>query len=119
MADESETNFRLALATSSVVEPGCLDHDHALFLKHPNCIGTHACHPSMDQDPGFSAALNEAKIGAQEGGVPIGASLVSSSGEILGKGHNMRVQRGSATLHVRPPLLSYNMPELCSLIKTG
>lgn len=54
----------------------------------------------MDQDPGFIAAVEEAKVGASEGGVPIGAALVSKDGKILGRGHNMRVQKGSATLHV-------------------
>ncbi len=56
----------------------------------------------MDQDPGFIAALEEAKIGASEGGVPIGACLVSEDGKILGRGHNMRVQKCSATLHASP-----------------
>lgn len=54
----------------------------------------------MDQDPGFIAAVEEAKKGAAEGGVPIGAALVSKDGKILGRGHNMRVQKGSAILHV-------------------
>jgi hypothetical protein len=54
----------------------------------------------MEQDPGFIAAVEEAKKGAAEGGVPIGAALVSKDGKILGRGHNMRVQKGSATLHV-------------------
>lgn len=55
----------------------------------------------MESDIGFQAALEEAKQGAAEGGVPIGACLVSADGEILGRGHNMRIQKGSATLHVR------------------
>jgi cytosine/creatinine deaminase len=50
-------------------------------------------------DPGFVAALEEAKSGFAEGGVPIGACLVSQDGRILGRGHNMRVQKGSAILH--------------------
>lgn len=54
----------------------------------------------MDSDPGFVAAVEEAKAGFEEGGVPIGACLVSKEGKILGRGHNMRVQKGSATLHV-------------------
>ena len=54
-----------------------------------------------DSDPGFLAAVQEAKSGFAEGGVPIGACLVSKDGKILGRGHNMRVQKGSATLHVR------------------
>ncbi|KAI4282751.1 MAG: hypothetical protein L6R38_002710 [Xanthoria sp. 2 TBL-2021] len=53
----------------------------------------------MDNDPGFAAAVEEARLGLQEGGIPIGACLLSSDGEILGRGHNMRVQKGSATLH--------------------
>lgn len=53
-----------------------------------------------ETDPGFLAALEEAKKGAAEGGVPIGACLVSKDGKILGRGHNLRVQKGSATLHV-------------------
>jgi cytosine deaminase len=56
----------------------------------------------METDAGFIAALEEAKKGAAEGGVPIGAALVSKDGRILGRGHNMRVQKGSATLHVSP-----------------
>lgn len=54
----------------------------------------------MEQDPGFIAAVEEAKQGLSEGGVPIGAALVSKDGKILGRGHNMRVQKGSAVLHV-------------------
>ena len=52
-------------------------------------------------DAGFQAALEEAKKGASEGGVPIGACLVSADGKtILGRGHNMRMQNGSPTIHV-------------------
>jgi cytosine/creatinine deaminase len=50
-------------------------------------------------DAGFKAALAEAKKGAAEGGIPIGAALVSADGNILGQGHNMRIQKASATLH--------------------
>ncbi|MCJ1338799.1 cytosine deaminase [Bachmanniomyces sp. S44760] len=53
----------------------------------------------MEREPGFITALDEAKTGAGEGGVPIGACLVSREGKILGQGHNLRVQKGSATLH--------------------
>ncbi|GKZ19102.1 cytosine deaminase [Aspergillus brasiliensis] len=53
----------------------------------------------METDPGFIAAVEEAKQGAAEGGVPIGACLVSKDGKILGRGHNMRVQKGSPVLH--------------------
>jgi creatinine deaminase len=44
------------------------------------------------------AAIEEAEAGLREGGIPIGSVLVHS-GRILGRGHNRRVQRGSAVLH--------------------
>ncbi|GAB7354097.1 hypothetical protein MBLNU459_g4665t2 [Dothideomycetes sp. NU459] len=53
----------------------------------------------MEHDAGFQAALGEAKQGASQGGVPIGACLVAADGKILGRGHNMRIQNGSATIH--------------------
>lgn len=46
----------------------------------------------------LSAAVDEAEQGRAEGGIPIGAVLVHD-GRILGRGHNRRVQRGSAILH--------------------
>lgn len=64
----------------------------------------------MESDPGFVAALEEAKQGYAEGGVPIGAALVSKGGKILGRGHNMRVQKGSATLHVSQSYTSSPIP---------
>ncbi len=44
------------------------------------------------------AAIEEAQAGLAEGGIPIGSVLVID-GEIVGRGHNQRVQRGSAILH--------------------
>ncbi|KAF2202880.1 cytosine deaminase [Delitschia confertaspora ATCC 74209] len=52
-----------------------------------------------ERDAGFIAAVEEAQKGSNEGGVPIGAALVSADGKILGRGHNMRLQKDSATLH--------------------
>jgi cytosine deaminase len=46
----------------------------------------------------LQAAIEEARTGLSEGGVPIGSVLVID-GEIVGRGHNRRVQRGSAILH--------------------
>jgi cytosine/creatinine deaminase len=43
-------------------------------------------------------AIEEAELGLREGGIPIGAVLVHD-GRIIGRGHNRRVQQGSATLH--------------------
>jgi creatinine deaminase len=49
-------------------------------------------------DPLMQAAIDEAKQGLAEGGIPIGSVLVID-GQIVGRGHNRRVQRGSAILH--------------------
>ena len=46
----------------------------------------------------LEAAIEEAELGLAEGGIPIGAALVHN-GRILGRGHNRRVQQGSAVLH--------------------
>jgi len=46
----------------------------------------------------MNAAIEEAEAGMREGGIPIGSVLVHQ-GRILGRGHNRRVQRGSAVLH--------------------
>lgn len=49
-------------------------------------------------DPFLQEAIKEARIGLAEGGIPIGSVLVVN-GEIIGRGHNRRVQKGSAILH--------------------
>lgn len=49
-------------------------------------------------DPFMQAAIEEAEAGFAEGGIPIGSVLVHG-GKIIGRGHNRRVQKGSAVLH--------------------
>jgi cytosine/creatinine deaminase len=49
-------------------------------------------------DPFLQAAIDQAKLGLAEGGIPIGSVLVID-GRIVGIGHNQRIQRGSAILH--------------------
>ncbi|MCX7366501.1 MAG: nucleoside deaminase [Alphaproteobacteria bacterium] len=49
-------------------------------------------------DAFMQAAIEEARLGLAEGGIPIGSVLVHE-GRIIGRGHNRRVQRGSAILH--------------------
>lgn len=49
-------------------------------------------------DEFMAAALEEARQGLAEGGIPIGSVLVLD-GKIVGRGHNRRVQKGSAILH--------------------
>lgn len=46
----------------------------------------------------MKAAIDEARKGLSEGGIPIGSVLVKD-GKIIGRGHNQRVQKGSPTLH--------------------
>lgn len=50
------------------------------------------------RDPFLQAAIDEAKQGLAEGGIPIG-SVIVHQGKILGRGHNMRVQEGDPLLH--------------------
>ena len=52
----------------------------------------------MPADPFLEAALEEARQGLAEGGIPIGSVLVVED-RIVARGHNRRVQRGSAVLH--------------------
>ena len=49
-------------------------------------------------DEYLAAALKEAQDGASEGGIPVG-SVIVHDGRIIGRGHNRRVQQGSAVLH--------------------
>lgn len=47
----------------------------------------------------LSTALDEARAGLAEGGVPIGAALYGADGVLLGRGHNRRVQDGDPSAH--------------------
>ncbi|WP_024681616.1 nucleoside deaminase [Pseudomonas syringae] len=49
-------------------------------------------------DAFMQAAIDEAQLGLDEGGIPIG-SVIVHAGKIIGRGHNRRVQEGSATRH--------------------
>lgn len=52
----------------------------------------------MAQDPFLKAAIEEARQGYAEGGIPIGSVLVRG-GKIIGRGHNRRVQQGDPMAH--------------------
>ena len=54
--------------------------------------------PTDDDIRFMQAAIDEAKRGLAEGGIPIG-SVLAIDGEIVGRGHNRRVQQGSPVLH--------------------
>ncbi|MET8493996.1 nucleoside deaminase [Streptomyces cellulosae] len=47
----------------------------------------------------LAAALEEARAGLAEGGIPIGAALYGSDGALLGRGRNRRVQDGDPSMH--------------------
>jgi cytosine/creatinine deaminase len=47
----------------------------------------------------LAVALEEARYGRLEGGIPIGAALFSKSGKLVSRGHNRRVQQGDPSMH--------------------
>ena len=52
-----------------------------------------------DYERMLNVALEEARLGLAEGGVPIGAALFDSAGVLLGRGHNRRVQDADPAIH--------------------
>ena len=52
-----------------------------------------------DHQSMLETAVQEARIGLSEGGIPIGAGLFDSDGVLLGRGHNRRVQEGDPSMH--------------------
>jgi len=71
----------------------------------------HSCSPSpaavmsfrSPDQPDYAAmlavAIEEARAGLAEGGIPIGAALFGADGTVLGRGHNRRVQEGDPSIH--------------------
>ena len=55
--------------------------------------------PSVDTNEMLAVAIEEAKLGLAEGGIPIGAALFDAGGNILGRGHNRRIQEGDPSIH--------------------
>ncbi|MEW2081738.1 nucleoside deaminase [Streptomyces sp. NPDC005283] len=53
----------------------------------------------MEYESWLSTALDEARAGLAEGGIPIGAALYGADGTLLGRGHNRRVQDGDPSMH--------------------
>jgi len=47
----------------------------------------------------LEVAIEEARLGLSEGGIPIGAALFDSDGNLLGRGHNRRVQENDPSIH--------------------
>ena len=57
----------------------------------------------MTSEPNYrqmlALALAEARKGLAEGGIPIGAAIFDTDGQLMGAGHNRRVQNGDPSLH--------------------
>jgi cytosine deaminase len=53
----------------------------------------------LDHQAMLDIAIEEARIGLREGGIPIGAALFDGDGNLLGRGHNRRVQESDPSIH--------------------
>ncbi|MDJ0653980.1 MAG: nucleoside deaminase [Xanthomonadales bacterium] len=53
----------------------------------------------MDYEAMLAVAIEEARLGLAEGGIPIGAALCDRDGNVLGRGHNRRVQEDDPSIH--------------------
>src|SRR4028119_2470281 len=54
---------------------------------------------SVDFQAMLDVAIEEARLGLSEGGIPIGAALFDANGKLLGRGHNRRVQENDPSVH--------------------
>jgi creatinine deaminase len=54
---------------------------------------------SLSHEAMLSVAIEEARLGLSEGGIPIGAALFNSGGDLLGRGHNRRIQEDDPSIH--------------------
>jgi cytosine deaminase len=54
---------------------------------------------TLDFHAMLTVAIQEARAGLAEGGIPIGAALFDAQGKLLGSGHNRRVQQGDPSIH--------------------
>ncbi len=54
---------------------------------------------TLDYSAMLDVAIEEARQGMEEGGIPIGAALFDKDGNLLGRGHNRRVQEGDPSVH--------------------
>jgi cytosine/creatinine deaminase len=52
-----------------------------------------------DYEKMLDVAIEEAKTGSAEGGIPIGAALFDEAGNLLGRGHNRRIQENDPSIH--------------------
>jgi cytosine deaminase len=77
------------------------EHEAAAKLAQAGHEAVQAAHPDSNNghtDPFMEAAIEEAREGLKQGGLPIGSVLVRA-GQIIGRGHNRRVQKGDPMAH--------------------
>jgi creatinine deaminase len=55
--------------------------------------------PDLDYPAMLAVAMAEARVGLTEGGIPIGAAIFDASGQLVGAGHNRRVQQDDPSMH--------------------
>jgi len=55
--------------------------------------------PTLDNLKMLAVAIEEARKGLAEGGIPIGAAIFDQQGQLVGRGHNRRVQNGDTSMH--------------------
>lgn len=55
--------------------------------------------PDIDKQMLLQVAIAEARLGLSEGGIPIGAALFDANGNLLGRGHNRRIQEDDPSVH--------------------
>ncbi|MBI5473280.1 MAG: nucleoside deaminase [Ignavibacteriae bacterium] len=56
-------------------------------------------HPTIDYQAMLDVAIEEARRGLAEGGIPIGAAIYNNKGVLLGRGHNRRIQENDPSVH--------------------
>lgn len=56
-------------------------------------------HMAIDYKAMLDVAIEEARVGLGEGGIPIGAALFNANGLLLGRGHNRRIQENDPSVH--------------------
>jgi len=59
-------------------------------------------------DEGYKIALEEGQKGLEEGGLPVGACIVSADGKVLGRGRNTKIQNGSHITHGETAAFDYD-----------
>jgi cytosine deaminase len=99
--DELHVVERLVTAGSSIVVRQASGQAGAMTEAGPSTTSPLATNQDARPDPVamLAVALQEARAGLAEGGIPIGAALFGADGSLLGRGHNLRVQDGDPSMH--------------------